>query len=104
MGDSITTIEGITYYWQQFAKDSAWVNAVMKGKVTQQCLVTGPVYGAVPTDDEQYSDRFFIILCGEGQLHPFDTRLISDKIDLMTEEELKDYNIEDEDADLIIDV
>lgn len=104
VGDSITTIEGVTYYWQQFAEDSAWVNAVKDGKVTQQCLITGPVHGAVPAENEQYSDRFFFILCGEDQYAPFDTQNIPVENNLMTEEEFENYDIEDEDADFIFDV
>lgn len=102
VGDSITTIDSVSYYWLQIAEDSARISAVKDGEVINECLVTGPVYGAVPTDDERFSDRFFFIVCGEDQYEPFDTQNIPSVMNLMTEEEWENYNIEDENADLII--
>lgn len=100
VGDSITTIDGVAYYWQQFAEDSARISAIENGGIVEQCLVTGPVFGAIAADD----DRFLLIDCGEGQYHPFDTKLIPKELNLMTEEDVESYNIEDEDADYIIDI
>ena len=74
VGDSITTIDGVSYYWLQIAEDSARISGVKNGEVINECLVTGPIYGAVPTDDERFSDRFFFIVCGEDQYQPFDTQ------------------------------
>lgn len=101
-GDSITTIDSVSYYWLQIAEDSARISAVKDGEVINECLVTGPVYGAVPTDDERFSDRFFFIVCGEDQYQPFDTQNIPSEMNLMTEEEWENYDIESEHADSII--
>ena len=57
--DSITTIDSVSYYWLQIAEDSARIIAVRDGAIINECLVTGPVYGAVPTNDERFSKRFF---------------------------------------------
>ena len=89
VGDSITTIDSVSYYWLQIAVDSARIYAVKEGKVISECLVTGPVYGAVPTDDERFSDRFFFIVCGEDQYEPFDTQNIPNEMNLLTEEDLE---------------
>ena len=102
VGDSITTIDSVSYYWLQIAEDSARISAVKDGEVINECLVTGPVYGAVPTEDERFSDRFFFIVCGEDQYEPFDTQNIPSEMNLMTEEEWENYDIESEHADSII--
>ena len=94
IGDSITTIDSVSYYWLQIAEDSARISAVKDGEVINECLVTGPVYGAVPTEDERFSDRFFFIVCGEDQYEPFDTQNIPSEMNLMTEEEWENYDIE----------
>ena len=102
VGDSITTIDSVSYYWLQIAEDSARISAVKDDAVINECLVTGPVYGAVPTDDERFCDRFFFIVCGEDQYEPFDTQNIPSEMNLMTEEEWENYDIESEHADSII--
>lgn len=102
VGDSITTIDSVSYYWLQTAEDSARISAVKNGDVINECLVTGPVYGAVPTDDERFCDRFFFIVCGEDQYEPFDTQAFPSEMNLMTEEEWENYDMESEHADSII--
>lgn len=102
VGDSITTIDSVSYYWLQIAEDSARISAVKNGDVINECLITDPVYGAVPTDDERFSDRFFFIVCGEDQCEPFDTQAFPNEMNLMTEEEWENYDIESEQADSII--
>lgn len=102
VGDSITTIDSVSYYWLQIANDSARISAVKAGEVISECLVTGPVYGAIPADDERFSDRFFFIVCGEDQYQPFDTQAFPSEMNLMTEEEWENYDIESEHADSII--
>ena len=102
VGDSITTIDSVSYYWLQIAEDSARISAVKNGAVINECLVTGPVYGAVPTDDEHFCDRFFFIVCGEDQYEPFDTQNIPSEMNLMTEKEWENYDIESEHADSIL--
>ena len=89
VGDSITTIDSISYYWLQIAEDSARISAVKDGEVINECLVTGPVYGAVPAEDERFSDRFFFIVCGEDQYNPFDTQNIPHEMNLLTEEDFE---------------
>lgn len=86
-GDSITTIDSVSYYWQQISEDSAMINAVKDGEIINQCLVTGPVYSAIPTEDERFKDRFFLILCGEDQYELFDTRNIPSEFNILTEED-----------------
>ena len=102
VGDSITTIDNVSYYWMQISDDSAKISAVKNGDIVNECLVTGPVYGAVAAEEKPFSERFFYILCGEDQYQLFDTRNIPNEINLMTEDDLENYNIEDEEADLII--
>lgn len=96
-GDSITTIDGITYYWRQFAVDSARIIAVKGDEITDTCLVTGPIYGAVSDEDGN-----FLIDCGEDQYFWFDTRIVPKMLNLMTEDDMEQYSIEDEHADMII--
>lgn len=102
VGDSITTIDSVSYYWMQISDDSARISAVKNGEVINECLVTGPVYGAVAADEKPFGDRFFYILCGEDQYQFFDTKNIPNKMELMTEEEFENFELEDLDADLII--
>lgn len=98
-GDSIATIDNTTYYWLQLADDSARISAIKENKVTTECIVRGPVYGA-----KQYDDGEIYILCGQDQLHWFDVRHIPNEIDLMTEEEWDNYDPSQENADAIIDI
>ena len=102
VGDSITTIDIVSCFWQQIAVDSARISAIRGGKVINECHVTGPVYGAVPTDDEFFSDRFFFIVCGEDQYEPFDMQAFPSEMKLMTEGVLENYDIKSEHADSII--
>jgi len=102
VGDSITTIDSVSYYWMQLSDDSARISAVKDGEIINECLVTGPIYGAVAIEEEPYCDRFFCILCGEDQYELFDTKFIPSEMNLFTEEDLENYDIEDEDVDLII--
>lgn len=99
---SLRIIDSVSYYWLQIAEDSARISAVKNGEVINECLVTGPVYGAVSTDDERFNDRFFFIVCGEDQYEPFDTQMFPSELNLMTEEEWENYDIESEHADSII--
>lgn len=101
-GDSITTIDSVSYYWIQISDDSARISAVKNGEVVNECLVTGPVYGAVAAEEKPFGDRFFYILCVEDQYQFFDTKYMPNEMNLMTEEDLENYDIEDENADLII--
>lgn len=102
VGDSITTIDSVNYYWLQIAEDSAYISAVKDGEIINKCLVTGPVYGAVPAEDDLYSNRFLFIVCGEDQYQLFDTENMPNEVNYMTEEEWENYNVEDENADTII--
>lgn len=97
IGDSITSSDGVDYYWYQYAVDSACISAVEGDKIIKTCLVTGPLYGAFSDEDGN-----FLIDCGEDQYYIFNTRLFPNVVKLMTEEEAENYNIEDEHADLII--
>ena len=60
---------------------------------------TRVVYGA-----RQYDDGEIYILCGQNQISWFDVRNIPSEIDLMTEEDLDNYNPSQENADAIIDI
>lgn len=103
VGDSITTIDGVSYYWLQMSDDSARISVVKNDSVIEECLVTGPVYGAVPADEAPFRDRFIFILCGEDQYELFDTKHIPSEINLLDEEELEQC-LEEEEADLVIDL
>ena len=63
-----------------------------------ECIVRGPVYGA-----RKYDDGEIYILCGQNQISWFDVRNIPSEIDLMTEEDLDNYDPSQENADAIID-
>lgn len=102
IGDSITTIDSVSYYWMQVSDDSARISAVKDGRIINECLVTGPINGAAAIDEEPYGDRFFYILCGEDQYELFDTKHMPSEMNLFTEEDLENYDIGDEDADLVI--
>ena len=60
---------------------------------------TRVVYGA-----RQYDDGEIYILCGQNQISWFDVRNIPSEIDLMTEEDLDNYDLSQENADAIIDI
>ena len=98
-GDSIATITNTAYYWLQFADDSARISAVRDNQLVTECVVRGPVYGA-----RQYDDGEIYILCGQNQITWFDVRNIPSEIDLMTDEDLDNYDQSQENADAIIDI
>ena len=87
-GDSIVTINNTAYYWLQLADDSARISAVRDNMLVTECIVRGPVYGA-----RQYDDGEIYILCGQNQISWFDVRNIPSEIDLMTEEDLDNYEV-----------
>ena len=60
---------------------------------------TRVVYGA-----RQYDDGEIYILCGQNQISWFDVRNIPSEIDLMTEEDLDNYDLSQENADAIISI
>ena len=91
-GDSIATINNTAYYWLQLADDSARISAVRDNQLVTECVVRGPVYGA-----RQYDD-------GEIYITWFDVRNIPSEIDLMTDEDLDNYDQSQENADAIIDI
>ena len=93
-GDSIATINNTAYYWLQLADDSAGISAVRDNQLVTECIVRGPVYGA-----RQYDDGEIYILCGQNQISWFDVRNIPSEIDLMTEEDLDNYDPSQENAD-----
>lgn len=98
-GDSIATINNTAYYWLQIADDSARISAVRDNQLVTECIVRGQVYGA-----RQYDDGEIYILCGQNQISWFDVRNIPSEIDLMTEEDLDNYDLSQENADAIIDI
>ena len=98
-GDSIATINNTAYYGLQLADDSARISAVRDNELVTECIVRGPVYGA-----RQYDDGEIYILCGQNQISWFDVRNIPSEIDLMTEEDLDNYDLSQENADAIIDI
>lgn len=98
-GDSIATINNTAYYWLQLADDSARISAVRDNQLVTECVVRGPVYGA-----RQYDDGEIYILCGQKQITWFDVRNIPSEIDLMTDEDLDNYDQSQENADAIIDI
>lgn len=98
-GDSIATINNTAYYWLQLTDDSARISAVRDNQLVTKCIVRGPVYGA-----RQYDDGEIYILCGQNQISWFDVRNIPSEIDLMTEEDLDNYDLSQENADVIIDI
>ena len=98
-GDSIATINNTAYYWLQLADDSARISAVRDNQLVTECVVRGPVYGA-----RQYDDGEIYILCGQNQITWFDVRNIPSEIDLMTDEDLDNYDQSQENADAIIDI
>ena len=91
-GDSIATINNTAYYWLQLADDSARISAVRDNQLVTECVVRGPVYGEI------------YILCGQNQITWFDVRNIPSEIDLMTDEDLDNYDQSQENADAIIDI
>ena len=98
-GDSIATINNTSYYWLQLTDDSARISVVRDNQLITECIVRGPVYGA-----RQYDDGEIYILCGQNQISWFDVRNIPSEIDLMTEEDLDNYDLSQENADAIIDI
>ena len=98
-GDSIATINNTAYYWLQLADDSARISAVRDNQLVTECIVRGPVYGA-----RQYDDGEIYILCGQDQISWFDVRNIPSEIDLLTEEDLDNYDLSQENADATIDI
>ena len=98
-GDSIATINNTAYYWLQLADDSARISAVRDNQLVTECVVRGPVYGA-----RQYDDGEIYILCGQNQITWIDVRNIPIEIDLMTDEDLDNYDQSQENADAIIDI
>ena len=98
-GDSFATINNTAYYWLQIADDSARISAVRDNQLITECIVRGPVYGA-----RQYDDGEIYILCGQNQISGFDVRNNPSEIDLMTDEDLDNYDLSQENADAIIDI
>lgn len=97
VGDSIATIDNVTYYWQQFSEDSSRISAVKENSVVNECVVKGPAHGAIQCDDGN-----IYIQCNDGQLIWFDIRYFPDKLGLLTEEEWENYDPAQEGADAII--
>lgn len=98
-GDSIATVDSATYYWKQLATDSERISVVKDSKVIKECIVKGPVYGA-----KQFDDGEIYILCGQEQIYWFDIRYIPNEIEMLTEEDMENYDISQEKADSVINV
>ena len=98
-GNSIATINNTAYYWLQLADDSARISVVRDNQLVTECIVRGQVYGA-----RQYDNGEIYILCGQNQISWFDVRNIPSEIDLMTDEDLDNYDPSQENADAIIDI
>lgn len=98
-GDSIVTVDSATYYWKQLATDSARISVVKDNKVIKECIVKGPVYGV-----KQFDDGEIYILCGQEQIYWFDIRYIPNEIEMLTEEDMENYDISQEKADSVINV
>ncbi len=99
LGDSIATIDCTTYYWKQLADDSARISAVKNSKVITECIVKGPVYGA-----KQFDDGEIYILCDQNEICWFDVRNIPNKIELLIEDDVENYELSQEKADAIINI
>lgn len=98
-GDSIATVDSATYYWKQLATDSARISVVKDNKVIKECIVKDPVYGV-----KQFDDGEIYILCGQEQIYWFDIRYIPNEIEMLTEEDMENYDISQEKADSVINV
>lgn len=96
-GDSIATIDSLAYFWKTLGDDSAKISAVKDNHLVSECTIRGPVVGA-----KQYDDGEIYIVCRNEQLCWFDVRNFPDKLDLLTDEDLEDYDISQESADSII--
>lgn len=98
-GDSIATIDCTTYYWKQLATDSARISVVKDSKVIKECIVKGPVYGA-----KQFDDGEIYILCGQEQIYWFNIKNIPSELEMLTEEDIENYDLLQENADAVINV
>lgn len=96
-GDSIATIDCTTYYWKQLAIDSARISAIKDSKVITECIVKGPVYGA-----KQFEDGEIYILCDQNQVFGFDIKNIPSELEMLTEEDIENYDLSQENADAVI--
>ena len=75
----------------------ARVNLISSKGVSPACP-KGSNTRAFSNDGEIY------ILCGQNQISWFDVRNIPSEIDLMTEEDLDNYDLSQENADAIVDI
>lgn len=98
-GDSIATIDRTTYYWKQLATDSARISAIKDSQVITECIVKGLVYGA-----KQFEDGEIYILCDQNQVLWFDIKNIPSELEMLTEEDLENYDFSQENADAVINV
>lgn len=101
-GDSITTIDSVSYYWVQVAEDTAVIRSVKEGEIFKECLVIGPSKGAIPTSDKRFSDRSFLIVCGdEDQYLLFDTKNMPSEFNLLTKDNMNNSSLMSSATDLI---
>lgn len=98
-GDSIATLDSATYYWKPLATDSARISVVKDNKVIKECIVKGPVYGA-----KQFDDGEIYILCDQNQIYWLDIRNIPRELEMLTEEDMENYDLSKEKADAVINV
>lgn len=99
LGDSIATIDSTTYYWKQLAADSARISVVKDNKVITECIVKGPVYGA-----KQFDDGEIYILCDQDQIYWFDIKNIPSELEMLTKEDVENYDLSPEKTDVIMDI
>ena len=59
----------------------------------------GPVYGA-----KQFDDGEIYILCSQEQIYWFDIRNIPSELEMLTEEDIENYDPSKEKADAVINV
>lgn len=59
----------------------------------------GPVYGA-----KQFDDGEIYILCDQNQIYWLDIRNIPSELEMLTEEDMENYDLSKEKADAVINV
>lgn len=96
-GDSIATIDSLAYFWKTLGDDSAKISAVKDNHLVSECIIRGPVVGA-----KQYDDGEIYIVCRNEQLCWFDVRNFPNELDLLTDEDMENDDISQENADSII--
>lgn len=96
-GDSIATIDSMSYFWQLLGDDSAKIIAVKDNHIVSECIIKGPIVEA-----KQFDDGEIYIVCRNEQLCWFDVRNFPNELDLLTDEDMENDDISQENADSII--